>query len=414
MAHIVHPSAVVETDSPNLRNGWLDAGDEMPCSTRAPSWLTVLALTALVALAPGACSPSRAIEAADVLADVAAGDGPSRLKRLRPEPKRTPVVYQVAGRRHAGDIYEPGDGAVAALVLVPGVARAGKDDPRLVAFAKTLARARFAVLVPDIENLRALKVSRADAGNIADAVQYLARRGGTGEDPSVGLVAISYAVGPALLAALEENTGRRVRFVLAIGGYYDIEAVVTFFTTGYFREQADGPWRHLEPNAYGKWIFVRNNADRLTARADRAALADIAERKLKNLTAEIGDLVAKLGPEGRAVHALLVNDDPQRAPALIAALPLAVRADMVALDLKNQDLSKLAARLILVHGRDDAIIPYSESKALAAVAPRAELYVVDSLAHVDLGLSGLIDTVVLWRAVYRLLAERDAAPPPAR
>ncbi|MEE8623188.1 MAG: alpha/beta hydrolase, partial [Alphaproteobacteria bacterium] len=87
--------------------------------------------------------------------------------------------------------------------------------------------------------------------------------------------------------------------------------------------------------------------------------------------------------------------------------------DMAALDLKKQDFSKLAARLILVHGRDDAIIPYSESEALAAVAPRADLYVVDSLAHVDLGLGGLVDTIVLWRAVYRLLAERDAAPPPA-
>ena len=384
----------------------------MGWSTRPPSWLAILALAAPVAFAPGACSPSRAIEAAQVLADVAAGEMPSRLKRIRPEPTRTPVIYQVAGRRHAGDIYEPGDGAEAALVLVPGVARAGKDDPRLVAFAKTLARARFAVLVPDIANLRALKVSPADAGNIADAVQYFARRGG-GKDPSVGLVAISYAVGPALLAALDEDTGRRVRFVLAIGGYYDIEALVTFFTTGYFRERPDGPWRHLAPNAYGKWIFVRNNVHRLSARADRAALAAMAKRKLENVNADIADLVAKLGREGRAVHALLVNADPQRAPALIAALPGAVRADMAALDLKQQDFSKLAARLILVHGRDDAIIPYSESEALAAVAPRADLYVVDSLAHVDLGLGGLVDTIVLWRAVYRLLAERDAAPPPA-
>ena len=60
-------------------------------------------------------------------------------------------------------------------------------------------------------------------------------------------------------------------------------------------------------------------------------------------------------------------------------------------------------------GRDDAIIPYSESKALAAAAPeeKAALYVVDSLAHVDLGAAGLIDTLILWRAAYRLLSERE-------
>lgn len=411
MAHIAHPSAVVETDSPNPGNGRLDAADEMPWVSQ-PRRLALLALTALVALAPGACSPSRAVEAAQVLADTAAGEKPSRLKRVTPEPQRSPVVYLAGERRRAGDMYRPGDGAEAALVLVPGVTPAGKDDPRLVAFAKTLARARFVVLVPDIENLRALKVSPADAHEIADAVHYLAETSGAGEGPSVGLVAISYAVGPALLAVLDEETGRRVRFLAAIGGYYDIEEVVTFFTTGYFREPPDGPWQYRTPNAYGKWVFVRNNAERLSDSADRAALAMMAERKLEDLKAEIGDLVAALGPEGRTVHALLINDDPEKAPDLIAALPEAVRADMAALDLKTKDLSKLAPRLILIHGRDDAVIPYSESKTLAAAAPRAELYIADSLAHVDLGISGLVDTLVLWRAAYRLLAERDAAPEP--
>ena len=86
-----------------------------------------------------------------------------------------------------------------------------------------------------------------------------------------------------------------------------------------------------------------------------------------------------------------------------------MRADIAALDLKRRDLSKLSARLILVHGRDDAIIPYSESKALAAAVPegQAALYVVDNLAHVDLGAAGLVDILILWRAAYRLLSERE-------
>ncbi len=115
-------------------------------------------------------------------------------------------------------------------MLVPGVVPEGKDDPRLVALAQTLARARFAVLVPDIASLRAQKVGPEDARAIAAAITWLASCG----TPSVGVMAISYAVGPAILAALGPQAAPRVRFLVAIGGYYDLTAVVTFFTTGYF------------------------------------------------------------------------------------------------------------------------------------------------------------------------------------
>lgn len=372
--------------------------------------LLPLLLAALLA----ACSPSRAIEAARLLADVGAGDRPSALKANTPAPRRDPIAYRIADRSYLGDLYRPVAGAEAALVLVPGMSPEGRNDPRLVAFATSLARARFTVLVPDIANLRALRVSATDAEAIADAVRYLARRSGDRRGQPIGIAAISYAAGPALIAALAEDVRGRVGFVIAVGGYYDIEALVTFFTTGYFREEPNEPWRHQAPNAYGKWLFVRSNAERMTAHADRAALAEMAERKLADPAAPIDDLVARLGPEGLRVHALLTNEMPDRVPALIAALPDALRAEMAALDLKRRDLSRLQAELILVHGRDDKIIPYTESKALAAAAPdgRATLHLVDSLAHVDLGAGGTTDSMTLWRAAYRLLEARDAAPPP--
>src|SRR5690606_18522519 len=109
-----------------------------------------------------------------------------------------------------------------------------------------------------------------------------------------------------------------------------------------------------------------------------------------------------------------INKDPERTPELVALLPPAIRSEIYGLDLRRRDLSVLRARLLLLHGRDDPIIPYTESAALAAAMPgRATLYLVDSLAHVDLGPSGLVDTMRLWLAAYRLLEERDRAPPPA-
>jgi pimeloyl-ACP methyl ester carboxylesterase len=372
----------------------------------------VLALPFVLALV--ACSPPRALEAARVLADIAAGSGPSALKAHTPEPERS-VVPGLAAEAPLGDLYWPGEEAAAVLVLVPGAVEQGKDDPRLVAFAATFARARFAVLVPEIPNLRTQRLSAEDAQPIGAALRSLgaciepARRAG-----SVGVAAISYAAGPALLAALAPSNRELVGVLTAIGGYYDTAAVVTFFTTGYYREGPEARWRQREPNAYGKWVFVRANAPRLADPADRQALAAIAARKLDDLAADIADLRPRLGPEGRAVMALLDNADPERVPALIDALPAGVRGDLAALDLSRRDLSQLPFELVLVHGRDDPIIPASESRALAAAVPegKAALFVVDRLGHVELGPGALLDGIGLWRAVYRLLALRDAAPAP--
>ena len=362
----------------------------------------------LAAIAMSACAPGRGIEAWQLLDDINAGWGPSALKDATPTPLRDPVAYRVAGRDYTGDLYWPGNGAIASLVLVPGAAEDGKDDPRLVAVAQSLARVRFLVLVPEIPNLRALKVRPEDSDAIVDALHHLAaREDAPGE--SFGLVAISYAAGPALLAALDPDVAPSVRFLVTVGGYYDIEALVTFFTTGHYRASPNEPWRHALPNPYGRWVFLRSNAERLDTARDRVLLTAMAQRKLDDLNAPVDDLANRLGPEGQSVYALLINGDPDRVPHLIAALPPAIRRDMRALDLKSRDLSGLRAQAILIHGRDDRIIPYTESEALAkSLNPAlAELALVDSLAHVDLVDVGVADSLRLWDAAYRVLTLRD-------
>jgi len=372
-----------------------------------PGGRGLIALLAAAMLAAG-CAPARLGEAARVLADIDAGDRPSALKEATPPPERRSVYYRAAARSYGGDLYLPGGGAAAraAMVLVPGVAPAGKDDPRLVMFAETLARARFRVLVPDIENLRALRVRPEDARAIADASAWL--RAESPEGQALGVTAVSYAVGPAV-ASLIEDDGGRVDFVLAVGGYYDLTAVVTFFTTGRFRESPDRPWRHRPPNAYGMWVFVESNLDRLASAEDRARLRLIKDMRLRDPAADVTAWAAELGAEGRAVYALLANDDPDRVPALVEALPPALLADFRALDLSRRDLSGLSGRYFLLHGRDDPIIPETESMKLARALPAgaAELFVVDSLDHVEPKPVGPLDRLTLLRAVYAVLDLRD-------
>ncbi len=360
-----------------------------------------------IVLIVAGCSPVRLMEAARVLADIDAGSGPSALKEQTARPNRRAVSYSIDGRSRQADRYSPADGAVAAMVVVPGVTPLGRNDPRLVAFAAPLARARFEVLVPDLPRLRDLRVSPADARTIADACVHLDREGG---GRPLGLTAISYAVGPAVGALFEDDMAERVDFAVTIGGYYDIDEVIAFVTTGGYRDAPGRPWRFRPPNPYGKWVFVRSNADRLGDPLDRLLLNRMAARKLADPESDIAELSEALGSEGSAVHALLTNRDPARVEALLTALPEGVRKDIRALDLERYDLGRLKTRFMIVHGRDDPVIPETESVRLAAALrrDRARLFLVDSLDHVDPKPTGFIDRMILLRAINAVLEMRDA------
>jgi len=353
---------------------------------------------ALLLAALAACSPRDALDAFDALVQLQSAADPGR-GETRPERRS---LHGPAGEV---DLYQRPDAAPGAvLILVPGLAPEGRRDPRLMHLADTLARKRFAVFVPNLPNFAQQRIAASDKDRIAGALRQAAD--GNARLP-LGVAAISYASGPAILAVLEPDLRRRVSFVVTIGGYSDSAAVTAFFTTGYFRPPG-GDWQQATPNDYGKWVFVLANAERLDNLVDRAALTAMARRKLADLNADVRDLEIGLGPEGEAVVALLANRDPDRVPALVERLPRAIRDDLAALTLAGRDFSGVAARFHLVHGRDDAVIPYTESEALAASLPadKARLTLLDSYAHAALSPGSLVDLFRMWRALTALMAER--------
>jgi pimeloyl-ACP methyl ester carboxylesterase len=373
-------------------------------------WLWIGALLLLAMASFHAFARSRALEALLLTGDMAAGSRPSRLKEQSAAPVRETITYRSASGSYAADVYRPGGGAGAraALVVVPGIVRLGKDDPRIVAFAETMARVRFQVFIPDLHSLRELSIRSADVEEIGALISHVALQEGAGAKKSVGIVAFSYAAGPAILAAMQPETRDLVRFVYAIGGYYDIISVGTYLTTGCFRTAPDERWQKRAASPYATWVFVHSSAAWLDNPADQQALRAMSETKLSDPDADVSAIAAGLGAQGKAVYRLLLNADPEKAPALISVLPASLLAELRRLDLRSKNMADLKAKLILVHGRDDTLIPYSESLALAAAVDGSRLFVIESLAHVDLKAAGMLDIWKLWRASYLLLSERDA------
>lgn len=310
---------------------------------------------------------------------------------------RRAIAYRIGGRQRHADLYLPGAGAPrAGIVLVPGIVRAGNEDPRLVAFANTLARARFAVLAPDIPDFRSLQVRPRDVRLIADAFVYLHARRDLAPGGRAGIAALSYAVGLAMLTALENDVRNEVCFILGIGGYYDVNEEITYLSTGY--RKVAGRWQYLKPDDYGKLVFVMGSLPHLADVHDRTTLRTMVDRRLRDPNADIAPLAVRLHAQGRAVYDLVMNPDPERTPALIAALPPGLRAGLRALTLTDKPLREIKADVILVHGMDDDIIPYTESVELAHALPRKQvrLFLIHHvLTHVELNERPFL-TRVFW------------------
>lgn len=360
-------------------------------------------------LLSGCTTLGRGQEALLVLHDLAAVDAPSQLKRHTPAPAREEMAYAVAGRDQAVDLYHPAEPRRGALILVHGFTEAGRRDPRLVALARTLARAGFTVIVPELQGLRDFSVSTREVERIAAVIRHATTTVPAAE-PGTGLAAISFAVGPAILAAMRPDTAHRVRFVVAVGGYYDLTDMLRYVTTG---EDRGGGGRHPPPpQREARWMVLLSQLHHLEDAGDRARLEAMARRRLAGDDASPAE-VRGLGPQGRALYELVSNRDPARVARLIEALPGPLREQFAALDLSARDLDALEARLVLIHGPDDRVIPVSHSRRLRDALPagQARLFEAGGLGHVEVT-AGWRDGWELWRAIYHLLwlGEAGIAP----
>lgn len=345
------------------------------------SVLRIIYVTALIVSLSG-CAPDLGdSDAALLLEDVIAGEQPSRLKAKTPTPRRRTIEYTIDGRHNIADLYLSPQGAQAGIVLIPGVVEDGKDDFRLVALANTLARLRFAVLVPEIAGLRRFHTRGSDVRDMADAFRYLVAQPKLAPQGRAGFGGFSYGVGIVLMASLEPDIREKVHYLLGFGGYHDMTNVVTYFTTGYYREEQTGTLKYREPHDYLKDVFTISNSVLLQRTADR----DRIRALLWNDSDDIDQELEKLAPDARALYELVTNEDPHRVATLINKLSPRIRKELQGINPASRDFSQIKAQVILLHGRGDTMIPYTESIAIAQALPKDQvnLILIEGYAHTD-------------------------------
>ena len=283
-----------------------------------------------------------------------------------PRPAGAPVSREAATMGGVpGDLYSPGQPGPA-IVLIPGAAVGGKDDPRVVRAARSLARAERVVFVPTLE-LAERRFVEEDIDSIIRSTAALADqeivRG------PVTLLGFSYGGSFALVAAADPRLDGRLAQVAVFGAYYDLIGLVQAVTTGV--SLVDGrriPW---EGHPLAEAIL----------RARAVTLAPGKEQNALQAALE-GRSPEGLGRRSRVIYDLLVNEDPARTFDLAARLPKPTR-DTLARFSPSSVADRIDVPVVAMHSTDDPAVPFGEALRLQRGMPGTRLVSVEVFRHVD-------------------------------
>lgn len=298
---------------------------------------------------------------------------------------REETTYRRGAERLDASVYTlPAGPARPGWVVLHGLTAPGRDHPSLERFARALASTGCVVLVPDIPEWRQLRVATTiSIPTIRSAIHDLAERPNVDHE-RVGVIGFSFGATQAIVAAADPSVQRVLRGLAAWGGYRDVHRLFRFGITG--EHEFEGKVYQLDPDPYGRWIMganyltgipgfeaYRDVAEALRELAFEAGRRrvyawdptyDSAKRRVRDRVApahqDVFDLFAPLS--GQPVH------DLPRAHVIATGLAdAALRAEPLLEP--GPALAGLRTRTLLAHGRDDRLVPFTESLRLAGALP---------------------------------------------
>jgi dienelactone hydrolase len=312
------------------------------------------------------------------------------------------VLVQVPDGSVRARIYAPLRTSRQTVLLVSGLHPAGIDEPRLIAFARELAKTHVTVVTPDIPGLTQFAITPSLTDFIERAAVWLATDSGLAPTGRIGLIGVSFSGGLAVVAAGRPSLHNHVLYVLSVGGHHDLPRVLHYLCTG-VESQPGTPIHSLNdadgrrpPHDYGLAIVLLGVADRLVPSDQVDALRALVRRFLwasyldrteksraaQEFTALRAETRTMPEPSATLLEYLNQRDVVRLGSRLLPYIGYYGNASA----LSPSRSPKPTAPVFLLHGRDDNVIPAVESQSLADDLrdhSRVRLLLTDLLSHAE-------------------------------
>jgi hypothetical protein len=295
---------------------------------------------------------------------------------------KTPVIekvkYPTITGFAEGDLYRPpSSGPHPGIVVCLGVVPFGVEHPQVAVCGKALARAGFAALLYWSPAMRSFRLDPDDIENISLAYNWLIEQPNV--DPSrSGLLGTCVGGSFAMMAAASPRIRVRVSFVSAYAPFSSMWTFVRDIASASrcLTGQRE-PWR---VDQLTRKVFVHS----LTALLEPEEAQRLREA-FEVAPVQAGFDSNNLSPEGKAVHALLIQPDAETAEQALHCLPPLMQARFTTMSPINYLDDLHPARFVHLHDIGDQLIPISESRNIqAALVGRAGItYTEMQFSHLD-------------------------------
>ena len=309
----------------------------------------------------------------------------SRYLREYARPGTYPVealetAYDRGGEAVAATLYSlPGRTVRPGWIVLHGLTVTGREHPALRRFARAFAASGAAVMIPDIPEWRDLRVATSiTIPTIRAALRDIAQRGGVDHN-RVGILGFSFGGTQAIVAAADPALRSFVRGIAAWGGYRDLHRLFRFGITG--EHELDGVEYQLKPDPYGRWMMGGNYLTGIpgfegytdVAAAVRELALEAGRRRVyawdPSYDADIRRVRATVAPEHQEVFDLFaplsdkqIHDLPRAHVVAQGLADAALRAEPLLEP--GPALRDLQVPTLIAHGRDDRLVPFTESLRL--------------------------------------------------
>ena len=323
------------------------------------------------------------------------------------EPVRREVSYPQADGTGLADIYRiPDEEDRAAVLIFLGANAAGRDDKDVVNLGNSLARAGFVVMFHWSPTM-ALRsnIDPVEIDNLVSAFQYLRAQEFVDQD-RLGMGGFCIGASFALVAAADPRIRDDVVFVNAFGPYFDARDLLMQLASRSRRYKGNSElW---DPDRLTLRVFANELIETLEDPRGQQALSRFFLEGQDVSEAELNDLPQ----EAQRVRQLLEGTTLKEAEALYQDLPAEFRASMSHIS-PSAHVGDLKARIMILHDRNDRLVPAAESRRLAdALEERGNYRYTEVLAFEHVrpasggGLWQLVrEGVKLYRHMYGIIRE---------
>ena len=281
--------------------------------------------------------------------------GVKPLEWFTPQPLREQVFVSHGDWTLEADIYRPAsDGAFPAVLLFLGVAPATPDDPRIVALGEALARSGMVVSFYWSPEMIEGNLDINDVAGLVRLFGFLQERDYVIQG-QVGIGGFCVGASFVLIAATDEEIRNEVAFVNLFGPYFDLGDVIVSAVS----EQStyEGDVRSWIPDDLTQSTLQDHLVSGLVLRERIAIQEALSLGGFADIT-ELG-----LSKEGLAVYELLSGTSRDEAKKLLQLIPTQTTRSMVQISPRTY-IRYLEAPVLVMHDRDDRLIPVEESRRL--------------------------------------------------